>query len=160
MIIRKEGFILRPLQLSDAQGYWEVMRDEATKLFFNSVPDTFEKAKKEIEDLIAKEASETFTIEVDGEYAGNVRLDHQKWDVNSDEGRVHLWVHPNFRSRGLATEALSALLEYGLKKFRVIYAQCKSSNKAVARVFEKAGFKLEKTHMVDGVEKMWWSRQQ
>lgn len=148
--------------MSDAKPYWETMQDKETKKGFMTVPDCFEEAKKEIHDLVSKTKSglsETYTIEVDGKYAGNVKLDYQNNNINSDEGRVHLWIHPDFRGRGLATKSLSALVEYAFheKKFRIIYAQSKESNEAITKVLEKTGFKLEKVKIVEGIRKNWWS---
>jgi len=161
MKIKGEGFILRPITLKDSQGYWEVMQDSETIKRFGSVPNSFEEAEEEIKeylDKIKKEITEVFTIEVEGEYAGNVKLDKQGWKKESDEGRIHLWLHPDFRGKGLATKALKLLVDYGLKKkkFKTIYAQCKKSNKAVCRVNEKIGFKKVEDRIVDGVEKVWW----
>jgi [ribosomal protein S5]-alanine N-acetyltransferase len=159
--INGEGFILRSIGLKDSKGYWEVMQDKETVKGFISVPHSLEEAKKEVEEHILKSKqgiTEVFTILVEGKYAGNVKLDYQNWDKSSSEGRVHLWLHPDYRGKGLATKALKKLIDYGFnkKKMKVIYAQCKKSNKAVCKVNEKVGFKKVEDRMVDGVKKVWW----
>ena len=161
MKLKGDGFILRPIKLSDAKWYWETMQDKESIKSFVSVPHSFEEAKKEVEKQIDKSKTkviEVFTIEVDGKYAGNVELDYQNYDLKSKEGRVHLWLHPTYRGKGLATKALKLVVEYGFKKkgFNVIYAQCKASNKAVCRVNEKVGFKFVEERIVEGVKKLWW----
>lgn len=161
MKLKGDGFILRPIKLSDLDGYWEVMQDKESIKNFMSVPNSFEEAKKEVKEHIQKsktKVTEVFTIEVNGKYAGNVKLDCQNYDLTSGEGRVHLWLHPDFRGKGIATNALKLVIEYGFnkRKFHVIYAQCKASNKAVCRVNEKVGFKFVEYRMVEGIKKIWW----
>lgn len=151
-IIKTKDFILRPLKLSDAKPYFEVMQDEETQRNFTTFPKTFAEAKEEIrQDLkeMKEKGSEYFTIEINGEYAGNVVLQHQNFDPQSGEGRVHLWIHPKFRGRGLATKALGELVNYGLKtKYKRIFAQCKAINKGVIKINKKLDFKKVKTHIV------------
>lgn len=163
MIIKGKGFILRPLKLSDAPGYWETMQDKKTIKGLMSVPHSLEEAKKEIrEDIkqVKEKGSKYFTIEVNGKYAGNVILQYQNWDKHSKEGRVHMWLHPDFRGKGLATKSLGKVIEYGFKKgLKKIYGQCKASNKAVIRINKKLGFKKVKTHIVEGVKKILWVKE-
>ncbi len=163
MKIKGDGFILRPIKMSDAQAYWETMQDEETIKGFMSVPHSFSEAKEEVKEHIKKsktKITEVFTIEVDGKYAGNVKLDCQGYKLDTDEGRVHLWVHPDFRGRGLAIKALALLVDYGFnkRKFRVIYAQTKAENKAVAKVLENVGFRFVEYRLVEGIKKMWWEK--
>ncbi len=152
---------MRPLSLSDVPSFFEVMQDEETKRNLESVPTTLEEAKREIEGYLLQEKekdSEYFSIDIDGRYAGNVVLQHQNWDPASNEGRVHLWIHPEFRKRGLATTALKEVVRYGLKKkFRCIFAQCKAMNKGVIKILLNVGFTRVKTFVNEaGVEKILW----
>jgi RimJ/RimL family protein N-acetyltransferase len=160
-IIKTKEFTLRPINLSDLEGYWETMQDKETAKGFTSVPRSKEEAREEIKDYLRKMSeglTEVFTIEVDGNYAGNVRLDRQDWNPKSNEGRVHLWIHPTFRGKGIATNAMKKLIDYAfkIKKDVVLYAQCKATNAAVIRINQQLGFKRKETRLVDGVEKIWW----
>jgi RimJ/RimL family protein N-acetyltransferase len=150
-IIKTKEFILRPLKISDAKSYFEVMQDKETQNNFNSYPKTLEEAKKEIKDYlkqVKEKGSEYFTIEINKQYAGNVVLQHQNYDPKSEDGRVHLWIHPNFRRKGLATKSLNELINYGFdKKFKKIFIQCKAINKGVIKISNKLGFKKVKTHV-------------
>lgn len=162
--IKTKDFILRPLKLSDAKPYFEVMQDEETKKNLNSVPNTLAEAKQEIKDYlkqVKEKGSEYFSIEVNGKYAGNIVLQPQNWDSNSDEGRVHLWIHPNYRGKGLATKALDEVLKYGFKKkFKRIFVQCKAINKGVIAINKKLGFKRVKTFVNEhGVKKILWVKE-
>ena len=160
-MITTEDFTLRPISMSDIQGYWECMQDEETKKGFMSVPKDIGEAEEEIKEHIEKTEqgiTEVMTIEVEGQYGGNVKLDWQNWDPEGDEGRIHLWLHPRFRKKGLATKALKEITRYGFeeKKMHAIYAQCKKSNISVCKVNEKAGFKAVEDRIIEGIEKIWW----
>lgn len=163
MIIKTKDFILRHKKISDLEGYYETETDELTKKMHMSFPKNLSEAKKDLQKSIKNYSekprlSESFTIEVNGKYAGSVTIQFQNFDVKGKEGRVHISIHPEFRSKGLATKVLKKITDYGFKKykFKRIFAQCKLINKAIARVNEKVGFKLEKIHTVDGTKKMWW----
>lgn len=160
-IIKTKDFVLRPIRMFDAKAYWEIMQDKETKKGFMSVPKNFQEAKKEVKELVSKnkrKVSEVFAIVVNKEYAGSVVLEYQNWNRKSDEGRMHIWLHPKFRGRGIATKAIKTVLTYGFKKkeFEKIYAQCKASNKAVMKVMEKCGFKKVKIHKVERIKKNLW----
>lgn len=163
-IIKEKDFTLRPLSMDDLDGFFETMQDPNTKKNMNSVPSTLDEAKEEMHKMLKKVKdglSEIFTIEVDGAYAGNVTLEYQGYEP-SDEGRMHLWVHPDFRGRGLGTKALKTVMDYGFKvrKFKKIFAQCKASNIPVVKVNEKLGFKEVKKHVNEsGVEKILWVKE-
>ncbi|MDO8528500.1 MAG: GNAT family N-acetyltransferase [Nanoarchaeota archaeon] len=160
-MIRGNGFILRPLRISDSGGYWETMQDKETIKGLMSVPYSFEKAKKEIKEDIKEmkeKGSEYFTIVVKGKYAGYVVLQYQNWDRKSSEGRMHICIHPDFRGKGLATKVWKEILKYGFskKKLEKVFAQCKASNKAMIKVIKNCGFKKVKTHKVEGIKKILW----
>ncbi len=161
MIIKEKDFILRPINLDDSQGYWECMQNPETIKMFMSIPHSLEESNEEIKDhmnKIKKEITEVFTILVNNNYAGNVKLDYQNWDINSKEGRLHLWIHPNYRGKGLATKALITLIKHGFedKKMKIIYAQCKKINKNVCKVLEKSGLDLVEERFIENTEKLWW----
>ena len=162
-IIRTKQFILRPLQLSDTKGYFEVMQDQETKMNLNSVPADIKEARLEIKKYIlqAKEkGSENFTIEIRKKYAGNVLLQPQNWDAKTTDGRVHLWIHPYFRGKGIATKALEATISHGFeKRYDRIFAQHKAINKGLLKIMEKLGFRKVKVHMIDGAKKILWVKE-
>jgi ribosomal-protein-alanine N-acetyltransferase len=147
-IIKGKGFVLRPIKMSDAKAYFETMQDKETKKGFMTVPKSLQEAKKEIKEHVqraCKKTSETFAIDVDGEYAGYVKIDHENWDPKEYHGRIHYCTHPKFRGKGITTKAVKLVTEYAFKryKFKRIVGRCRSFNKASARVLEKAGYKLE-----------------
>jgi [ribosomal protein S5]-alanine N-acetyltransferase len=164
MIIKTKDFILRPLRISDAKPYFETMQDEETKRNMETVPENLEETKEEIKRFlkqVKEKDSEYFTIEIKGKYAGNVVLQHQNWDPESREGRMHIWIHPDYRGKGIATKALSEVMNYGFKeKFDKIFVQCKAINKGIVHVNEKLGFKKIKTFVNEfRVKKILWVKE-
>ncbi len=89
-------------------------------------------------------ADTQFAIEVDGEAAGGIGLDLGQ-DVHRRSAEIGYWLGEAFWGRGLATEALCALTEFGFVRFDLcrIFACVFEWNPASARVLEKAGYRLE-----------------
>lgn len=85
-----------------------------------------------------------FAIEMDGEAAGGVGLMLQT-DVFRRSAEIGYWLGEEFWGRGIVTEAVSALVEYGFASFDLvrIYAGVFEWNTASMRVLEKAGFQFE-----------------
>lgn len=83
--------------------------------------------------VLANDAMMTQTIVADGKVAGNIGC----WE---QDGRrlVGYWLGREFWGRGLATQALSELLEE--VTVRPLYAWVATSNKGSIRVLEKCGF--------------------
>gem|GEM_PF-4113784 len=150
------SFLLRPLSKFDLDGYWETMQDEKTVLSLNTAPESKEEAEVKIKEKLEKVASgfsEIFTIDVDGNYAGNVVLEHN-FDKSNPDGRLHIWIHPDYRKHGLATAALQTVIEYGFRtKYKRIFAQCKESNTDVMQVNERLGFTRVSDAMLRGLQK-------
>ena len=161
-VIKSNGFVLRPVKLSDAEPFFETMQDKLTKKNLASVPKTLSEAKSEIRSMIKEmkeKGSEVFTIEVNGKYAGNVILQYQNWDQASKDGRIHMWLHPKFRGTGLSKKSLNTLIKYGFKKFTRIYAQCKAINKRMIELLEELNIKKVKTHNLEGVKRILWVKE-
>ncbi|MEA3430439.1 MAG: GNAT family N-acetyltransferase [Nanoarchaeota archaeon] len=160
-VIITDEFTLRPLAVVDLEGFFETMQDSDTKKALNDVPADIEEAENEIQKMLKKVSdgfSEIFTIEVGGKYAGNVTLEYQGYKP-CDEGRLHIFIHPDFRGKGLATKTLKKVIEYGFneRKFVRIFAQCKASNIAIMKLNQKLGLKVVKEHINEnGVKKVLW----
>jgi len=143
-------FILRHIKMSDLQGYWESQKDPITKKGFMSTPKNLAEARKELKGKVVdlgkkKPFGETFAIEVNGEYAGDISLCHLNKKHEEHKGSISYCTHPKFRKKGLMVKAIRLLTKYAFKKYKLkrIWAQCRTFNKASAKVLEKAGYKLE-----------------
>ena len=150
MKLKGKGFVLRHIKISDVKSYFESMQDKVSKKGFMKTPKNLAEAKKEIKEKISekrkkKPTGETFVIEVNGEYAGYIEINHLNRKYHEHYGNVGYCIHPKFRGKGLAAKALKLLVNYAFKKYKLrrIEGTCRIFNKASARTLEKAGFKLE-----------------
>ena len=144
VIIKTRDFTLRPITLNDAQGYLECHQDKEAEKSLISTPKNIVEAKKEIKYLINKGAL-NFAIEVNGNFIGFISLESHYDPRNKHAAIVNYVINHKFRGKGLATKAVKIVTDYGFKKLKLkrISGICRTFNKASARVFEKAGFKLE-----------------
>ena len=87
-----------------------------------------------------------FAIEVDGELAGGIGLNPLD-DERFGTADVGYWLGRFFWGRGIATQALNALVRYGFDDLcmRRLQAHVMAPNIASARVLEHAGFTFEAT---------------
>jgi len=95
--------------------------------------------------------SETFAIEINGEFAGYVGIHSLNENPLKEKGAIGIigyCMHPKFRGLGITTKAVKFLTEYAFKKYKLkrISGRCRSFNKASAKVLEKVGYKLEGIH--------------
>ncbi len=136
--------------MSDAKLYLKIMQDPVTKKGFITTPKTLSEAKKEIKEKLIqhrrkKPESETLAIEINGEFAGYVEINHLNRRHHEHQGNVGYCLHPKYRGKGITTKALKIFTNYAFKKYKLkrIDGWCRTFNKASARVLEKAGYKLE-----------------
>jgi RimJ/RimL family protein N-acetyltransferase len=90
------------------------------------------------------EPTRNFAIEVDGHLVGAIGLDLLDGE-KTGVGNVGYWIAAAFWNRGIATEALRALIEYAVGAFSIrrLQASVFGWNPASGRVLEKCGFRLE-----------------
>lgn len=89
----------------------------------------------------------TWAIRIDGEFAGAISLD----GIGSARAEIGYWMAPQFRGRGLLTEAAQAVLDFGFASspeglgLRRIEWRAFAGNIASARVARRVGFQFEGT---------------
>ncbi len=90
------------------------------------------------------EPSNLFVIEVEGELGGAIGI-HPMEDVHHFNAELGYWVAEKYWGHGIATRAVSEMVEYGFNTFPVdrIFARPYGNNLASQKVLEKAGFELE-----------------
>ena len=127
--------VLRDVLESDLPVFFEHQRDpEAMRMA--AMPARDEEAfMAHWRKILADEASTQRTIVFDGEVAGNALA----FDLEGKR-RVGYWLGREFWGKGLATKALTELLE--LETTRPLYADVATANIASIRVLEKCGFKF------------------
>jgi len=101
--------------------------------------------KKTIENL--QESEDEFLVaRVDGRTVGFVGIHRLKGEIRDMKhvGEVGIMVHPDFQRRGIGTELLKACLNLAKRRgFKRLEADTLANNKAMRRILEKVGFKLE-----------------
>ena len=170
MKIKGKGFILRPVQMKDAQGILECYQNKETAKGFMSCLKTLKEArevceKKSKEFKKKKPSAEKWTIEVNGEYAGWIELNELNKKFFEHRANIGYCVHPKFRGRGLATQGTILLSKYAFKKYKLkrLEAMCRDYNKGSIKVLKRAGFHLDgilkKNKFKDGkyLNDMLWS---
>jgi len=160
--LKGNGFILRPLRLSDSQRYLECFVGENIKPFLLRVPRDLDEVQKivrvKVNDFRKKKPfGESYAIEIEGVFAGYVELHNLNLEHQEHKCEIGYNIHPDYRGKGLATLAVRLLTKYAFEKYRLkrMSAMGRLKNKASARVLQKAGYKLEgvlrKNKEIDGV---------
>lgn len=116
----------------------------------NNLFDTFpflytsEAANAFLKDAIETIPHQRLAITFNGEHVGNIGL-HPLQDIYRNTAEIGYFVGEEFWGRGIATEALKQMIDYGFSelKLRRISAGIMDYNKASARVLEKVGFQFE-----------------
>lgn len=83
-------------------------------------------------------------IDVEGRAVGSIGI-HPKTDVYQKNAELGYWLGEQYWGRGIMTEAVKAITEYGFKNYNLhrIYADVFENNTGSMRVLEKAGFARE-----------------
>lgn len=145
-IIKAERLILRPVQKSDLEAVHEYAGDKEITMMMFLPNETKEETEKFIRNSIADWKNENphdreFVIVYEGKVIGGIDLE------NCGDGTFEIgWiVNKKYRGLGIASEAASALVDYGFKELgaKKIIAHCDSKNKASEKVMVKIGMKLK-----------------
>ncbi len=152
--IAGEGYVLRAYRQSDIVSLQKHMNDERVARDVSHIPFpyTIEHAQSWIDqteaEVTVKSHRVDFVIDVDGEVAGSVAF----INVDQHKAQISTWISPLYWRRGLASNALRQLIEFGFRTLGLvrIYAYHYSENLKTAGLLEKVGFKFEGVH-----EKEW-----
>jgi [ribosomal protein S5]-alanine N-acetyltransferase len=107
-------------------------------------PYSLEDAERWIEHARNEDPLTNFAIVVEGAAVGGIGLIFHG-DIYHRSAELGYWLGEAYWGRGLATEAVSGVVEWGFANFDIarIYAGVLAWNPASARVLEKAGFQFE-----------------
>jgi len=154
--IRTERLLLRPYAAGDVDALYAYQRLPEVHRYLYTEPRT----RSQVEDLVAKragsamlaEAGQALTLVAElaetGELVGDCMLFWHSQEHK--QGEVGYVFNPAFRGRGLATEAVGALLRLGFVGLGMhrIAGRLDGRNTASARVLERAGLRRE-AHLVE-----------
>lgn len=102
--------------------------------------------KEWLETVQEQEGNLVLMVWMDGERVGSVSL--SKPEPDSSSAGTGVSVHPDFQGRGVATEAMEALIDFGFREWDLhrVFSGVLEFNQASQRVWEKLGFKQEAVH--------------
>jgi [ribosomal protein S5]-alanine N-acetyltransferase len=89
-------------------------------------------------------AEQGYAIVSGGEVVGGIGLDDMA-DIHRRTVEIGYWLGEPFWGKGIATGAVKALTRWAFRRLDIVRIQARvfESNRASARVLEKAGFELE-----------------
>ncbi len=107
-------------------------------------PYTLENARQWIAAAETELPLTNFAIAANGAAVGGIGLILRE-DIYRCSAEIGYWLGEEFWGRGIMTEAVAALTDWGFANFALhrIYAGVLESNPASSRVLEKAGYQLE-----------------
>ena len=147
--LKLAGCTVRTLQVGDANSLaqhandkriWAQLRDRFPH------PYTTADATAFIDLILRDNPLACFAIIADGQCVGGIGLERQA-DVHRLSAELGYWLGVNYWGRGIATEAIVAVCEWGFGTLDLkrVFAQPYADNLASCRALEKAGFTLEGT---------------
>jgi [ribosomal protein S5]-alanine N-acetyltransferase len=150
MQVETERCLLRPFTTGDRERLTEIADDRRISRNLTDqfpYPYTAEDADEWIELASGQSPVRNFAIEVDGSIVGGIGVEQMAGEKHH-VAAVGYWLTPATWGQGLATEALSAMIEYVQATFpqiRRLQASVYGWNPASGRVLEKCGFEREAT---------------
>ncbi|HEX2934854.1 MAG TPA: GNAT family protein [Bacteroidales bacterium] len=142
--------ILRKFSLKDAQSLAQQANNKNIADYLRDIfphPYTTKDAYFYIEHAANDLRNLILAIDVDGKAVGSIGI-HPQTDVYRKNAELGYWLGEQYWGRGIVTEAVKAITEYGFKNYSLhrIYADVFENNAGSARVLEKAGFTREAVH--------------
>ena len=147
IILHTKRLILRPITKEDLTFVHQLHSlDEVDQFNTLGIPESIEDTRLHVNQLIEKNNSEnpqsyTFVMETieDKHFVGLIAINLGKAKYKNAE--VWFKLHPNFWSKGFATEALNQIITFGFNELNLhrIEAGCAIDNIGSIKVLEKVG---------------------
>lgn len=164
--IRTRRLTLRPVTLGDLDDVYAYQRrPDVCRWMLGAEPRTREQSRASVaamagEDGLRAEGDVlTLAVEADRRVIGAVEL---VWRSATDRtAEIGYVFHPEFGGRGLATEAVAALLRRGFEEFGLhrVYGRCHAGNEASARLMTRLGMRCEARHVASYLFRGEWADQ-
>ncbi len=144
--LRTARLVLRPFRREDVDAVFAFQSDEMWQRFlhFSNTPYTQDNAERFVQRRLEKPWTEQphWGIDHEGELVGDVLLVRHPEDAIAELGYS---VAPEWRSHGFATEAASAVLDYGFGVCQLVklHGEAAVENVASCRVMEALGMVRE-----------------
>ena len=159
MIIRGDKVILRPMTIDEIPNFYQwATQSEATPFWYeDGIIPTYEAFirdwKRYYFDGSEPEKGRCFAILIGDKAIGQINYN----EINRDNNSVELDIiiaEDVFKSKGYGTDALKTLTKYLFQNMNIqlCWLEPIARNRRAIRAYEKAGFKLTKTYISNGVE--------
>lgn len=152
--IRTPRLTLRPVTLDDLDDIYAFQsRPDVVRWMLGAGPRTREQSLSSVTAMAREDALRTegdcltLAVTTGAGVIGTVEL---VWRSEADRTAELGYVfHPDHGGRGLATEAATALLDWGFGQFGLhrVYARCHGDNEASARMMARLGMRQEARHV-------------
>lgn len=140
---------LRPMRRDDSEGLFLVFCDAQAMRYWSSPPHgsplvTVEVIERAQVAFMAGEGIE-WAITVAGDDTAVGKIGHWRWQRPHSRSEVGFILRRDLWGQGLASEALSAVVDWGFRRLDLhsIEAQLDSENRASQRTLERVGFRRE-----------------
>jgi len=163
--IETERLVIRPLNLSDEKGMFEMDSDPEVHKYIHKKPlKTIEETRDMIQ-FITDQYKEfgigrwAVVEKATGEFVGWTGFKFLKGPINgqSDYYDFGYRLSRRFWGKGYATESGRASLNYGIEtlQFKDVFAMTDVDNAASRRILEKLGFRYKETFCYDELSPTW-----
>lgn len=147
-ILETERLLLRQVTQVDAASVLAGYSDPRVYQFMSVSYHNMDEVQDQLswyESLLADERGIWWGIctEVDGKMIGNGGF--HKWEHQHRKAELGYWLLPEYQGKGLASEAISAMINYGFENMSLhrIEAEVETENSASSKLLDKMGFSLE-----------------
>lgn len=129
--------IIRTATMADAKHLWEWRNDPVTRAMFREgEPVPWDQHLTWLTGMLADPERLLLIAESDSIPCATVRFD----DQGNGVAEVSVTVAPEFRGRGVGTEALRQATALALQRWRIVLAHVKVENTASRKAFAGAGY--------------------
>jgi len=149
-VVITDRLTLREMREDDLEGFFAIFGDQAVLKYYGMrAYATPEKAAGLLKRMINKFTRKqgirwAITLKGDDRLVGTIG--YKNWDTRSQKGEVSYELNPTHWGRGLMTEALKAVIDFGFRNgLNRVEAWDMAGNAASRRVLEKAGLVQEGT---------------
>lgn len=136
---------LRAASTGDAENFSSLVSDAKVRQYLGG-PLSTEEAETRFHKLLADREGSYWIIEKksEGEFVGLISLDPHHDGADTE---VSFQILPKFSGRGIATEVVTAVLDYAFAELKLpkVVAETQAANAASRRLLEKVGMTEERT---------------
>ena len=137
---------LRPTTIDDLPKIMEWVNDPDVQFYFAAEGGAIspEQEKAYLQKILASKTDKTYTVQIDGEYAGQCSINQIDW-YKTKNGRLFIVLNKKFRNRSLARPVVAELLKlaFNVTHLHKVWVKISWHNKKIQFIFQRLGFSPE-----------------